>query len=179
MKVEIIGKNYEVSEKLKDVTSKKLGRLDKYFEDGDTAARVVFKKESNDHIAEVSLLYAGRYVRATAKSENFYDDLDAVLPKLEGQIRKYRTKFDKHMKNKAYKEDVVFEGAANVEKSEKKELVKEKSFILTPMTMEEAAEEMELLGHSFYVYLDAKTDEIKVLYIRNDGNLGLIEPQRK
>ena len=119
--------------------------------------------------------YAGKLVRATASGDNFYDDLDVVLPKLEGQIRKHRTRFDKHQKNVAFRDAAVFETADRDEK--KVELVKEKKFKLTPMTVEEAMEEMELLGHTFYVFLDAKTNTVQVLYLRNDGDLGLIEPE--
>ena len=128
-------------------------------------------------ITEVALEYAGKFVRASASSDNFYDNVDAVLPKIEGQIRKYRTRFDKHQKNMAYKDDVTYLGAKAVEDKSSK-LVKTKNFKLSPMTTEEAVQEMELLGHNFYVYLDAKTDEIKVLYLRNDGDLGLIEPKK-
>ncbi len=177
MKFEFTSRNYQLSEHLKEVTEKKLSRLDKYFGDSDTTAKVCFKKESQSMITEVMLEYAGKFVRASAQSDNFYDNIDAVLPKIEGQIRKYRTRFDKHQKNQAYKDDVTYLGAKAVEDKSSK-IVKTKNFKLTPMTIDEATEEMELLGHNFYVYLDAKTDEIKVLYLRNDGDLGLIEPKK-
>lgn len=177
MKFEFTSRNYQLSEHLKEVTEKKLSRLDKYFGDSDTTAKVCFKKEAQSMITEVMLEYAGKFVRASAQSDNFYDNIDAVLPKIEGQIRKYRTRFDKHQKNQAYKDDVTYLGAKAVEDKSSK-IVKTKNFKLTPMTIDEATEEMELLGHNFYVYLDAKTDEIKVLYLRNDGDLGLIEPKK-
>ena len=119
--------------------------------------------------------YAGKLVRATASGENFYDNLDVVMPKLEGQIRKYRTRFDKHNKNTAYTSSALFEGEKEYEER-KCGLVKEKKFILTPMTVNEAIEEMDVLGHSFYVFLDAKTQTVQVIYRRNDGDVGLIEP---
>ena len=94
---------------------------------------------------------------------------------MEGQIRKYRTRFDKHQKNSAYRDVAVYETADRDEKPV--ELVKGKKFKLAPMTVNEAMEEMELLGHSFYVFLEAKSNTVQVLYKRNDGDLGLIEPE--
>lgn len=177
MKFEITARNYELSEHLKDVTKQKLSKLDKYFTDSDTTAKVCFKKESSSLTTEIMLEYAGKFVRASASSDNFYDNIDVVLPKIEGQIRKHRTRFDKHQKNMAYKDDVTYLGALDVEKKDAK-LVKTKDFKLVPMTTDEAIVELELSGHAFYVFLDAKTNEIKVLYQRNDGDLGLIEPRK-
>ena len=117
--------------------------------------------------------YTGRLVRATANGDNFYDLLDVVLPKLEGQIRKHRTRFDKHQKNVAYRQVAEFSG----EEPKTGSIVKQKKFVLTPMTVDEAIEEMELLGHNFYVFKEAKTNTIQVLYLRKDGDLGLIEPE--
>ena len=175
MKIDIIGRNYEVSERLKEITDKKLAKLDKYFDGADTKAKVCFKKEAQSLTTEVMLDYAGKLVRATASGDNFYDNLDVVLPKLEGQIRKHRTRFDKHQKNAAFREAAVYETADR--EQAKSNLVKEKNFKLTPMTVEEAMDEMELLGHSFYVFLEAKTNTVQVLYLRKDGDLGLIEPE--
>ena len=150
MKIDVLGRNYEVAERLKAITEKKLSKLDKYFTDADTKAKVVFKKEASSLTTEVMLDYAGKLVRATATGDNFYDNIDVVIPKLEGQIRKYRTRFDKHQKNVAFKEAAVFETADRDEKTP--EVVKGKKFKLQPMTVNEAIEEMELLGHSFYVF---------------------------
>ncbi len=174
MRIEITTKNYELSEKLRQITEQKLSKLDKYFE-VEAKVKVSFKKEANALTTEVMLDYAGKFVRATATSDNFYDNLDIVLPKIEGQIRKYRTRFDKHQKVRAYRESAVFETADREQKE--KSIVKDKKFKLVPMTIEEAMEEMELLGHNFYVFLEAKSGTIQILYQRNDGDLGLIQPE--
>ena len=173
MKIEIVSRNYQASEKLEEITEQKLSKLDKYF-DGETKARVSFKKEATALTLEVMLDYTGKLVRATATGDNFYDQLDIVLPKLEGQIRKHRTRFDKHNKNNAFKEAEIYVSANN--NAKKATIVKEKKFTLTPMTVDEAIEEMELSGHNFYVFLEAKSNTVQVLYLRNDGDLGLIEP---
>ena len=175
MKLEIIGRNYEVSERLKEITAQKVAKLDKYFSNEDAKVKVLFKKEASCLTTEIMLDYATKLVRATASSDNFYDNLDLVLPKLEGQIRKHRTKFDKHQKNSAFRDSAVFETADR--ESKRSTVVKEKKFKLAPMTVEEAIDEMELLGHSFYVFKEAKTNTVQVLYLRKDGDLGLIEPE--
>ena len=172
MKIDVLGKNYEVGDKLKEITAQKLSKLDKYF-DEETKAKVCFKKEANSLTTEVMLDYAGKFVRATATGDNFYDNIDVVLPKLEGQIRKYRTRFDKHQKNSAYRQAAMF----NAEEPKTGAIVKQKKFVLKPMTVDEAIEEMELLGHNFYVFKEAKSNTIQVLYLRKDGDLGLIEPE--
>lgn len=177
MKIEWTSRNYEISEHLKKITEQKFAKLDKYFSDP-ASVKVSFKKQANSLTTEAMLDYHGKFVRATATSDNFYDNLDEVLPKIEGQIRKYRTRFDKSNKVSAYKEANVFEKSATYEK-EKNSVIKQKKFKLEPMTVEEAIAEMDLLGHSFYVFLEAKTQSVQVIYKRNDGDLGLIEPEIK
>lgn len=176
MKIGIYAKNYEVGEKLKNITEQKLAKLDKYFKDDETTAKVSFKKQGNSLTTEIMLDYNGKLVRATATGDNFYDNIDVILPKLEGQIRKHRTKFDKHNKNTAFLDAAIYDLKSDEEKLAR-EIVKKKNFALSPMTVKEAEEEMELLGHSFYVFLEAKTNTVQVLYKRDDGDLGLIEPQ--
>ncbi|MBQ9485792.1 MAG: ribosome-associated translation inhibitor RaiA [Clostridia bacterium] len=175
MKFDVYSKNYEVSDKLKKVTEQKLSKLDKYFKDETAVAKVTFKKQGRSVTTEVMLDYCGKLVRAGNTSASFYDNIDVIMPKLEGQIRKHRTKFDKHNKNAAFAEAAIFDMNNAVEKETKK-IVKRKNFVLTPMTVKEAEDELELLGHSFYVFLEAKSNTVQVLYRRNDGDLGLIEP---
>lgn len=174
MNIEIIERNYQASEHLKRITAQKIERLDKYFENGGNC-KVYFKKENASLKTEIMLDYHGNFIRATEVSDNFYQNIDKVLPKVEGQIRKYRTKFDKMQKNSAFKEQRIFvEDPDEIIATDK--IVKEKTFKLRPMTVSEAIEEMNMLGHSFFIFFDIKTQSIKVLYLRDDGNLGLIEP---
>lgn len=174
MRADIVGRNYEVNEKLRQITEQKLAKLDKYFGEEQPNVKVVCKKEGDLLTTEVMLTYTGKLVRSAVSSDNFYDNLDVVLPKLEGQIRKYRTRFDKHNKNSAFKEAAEYSGVSAYE-NKKTNLVKEKKFKLEPMTVSEAIEEMELLGHSFYVFKEAKSNTVQVLYKRNDGDLAIIE----
>lgn len=174
MKIDFTCRNCEAGEKLREVTEQKLSKLEKYF-DKEPTVKVCFKKQAKSLTTEIMLDYAGRFVRASASSDNFYDNIDVILPKLEGQIRKHRTRFDKHSKNVAYREQALFTGSE--EEETPKSVVREKKFKLTPMTVDEAEEELELLGHDFYVFLEAKTNTVQVIYKRNDGDFGLIEPE--
>lgn len=176
MNIEIIERNYQASEHLKKVVEQKLEKLDKYFETSDTTCKVYFKKENVSLKTEIQLDYQGRLIRAQVTSDNFYDNIDKILPKIEGQIRKYRTKFDKAQKNNAFKEQQVYQPEGE-EVVYSDRIVKEKTFKLKPMLVQEAVEEMDMLGHSFFIFFDLKSQSIKVLYKREDGDLGLIDPE--
>ncbi|PWM70682.1 MAG: ribosome-associated translation inhibitor RaiA [Bacillota bacterium] len=177
MNIEIIERNYVASEHLRRIVEQKLEKLDKYFDGADTKCRVYFKKENISLKTEVMLEYQGKIIRAQEISDNFYENIDKILPKIEGQIRKYRTKFDKAQKNNAFKEQRVYDVEEIPSSAKERGIVKEKHFKLKPMLVEEAAEEMDMLGHSFFVFFDLKTQSVKVLYQRSDGNLGLIDPE--
>lgn len=174
MKLEITCRNCECSEHLRSVTEKKLAKLDKYFNGDGADAKVCLKAEKDTLTTEVTLFYAGKFVKASATGETFYDNLDLVLPKLEGRIRKYRTIFDKNRKNSAFRSASEYD-VTGKEENVKSKIVKKKQLSLTPMTVKEATEEMERLGHQFFVFKDVKTDTVQVIYKRNDGDLGIIK----
>ena len=169
MRTEIVVKNYQISDKLNEIIVKKTAKLDKYFHE-EARCKIYLKKEGKDSKMEIQLDYKGSFIRAQAYAENFYDALDIVLPKLERQIYKQHTKLSN--KNRSVVETADFEGADVAEPK----LVKIKRFDMRPMSVEEATEEFEMIGHSFYVFLEQESNKIKVLYLRDDGNLGLIEP---
>lgn len=171
MKIEIVAKNYQVKDQLSEVISKKVARLDKYF-DEDSVCKVYLKAEKRESKMEVSFNYKGSFIRAEAKADNFYDAIDVVLPKIERQIYKYRSKLESKLRSGAYLKDRIFE---DKEDNDFK-LVKTKKFELTPMSLDEAIEEFELTGHSFFVFYDKDNQKTKVLYLRDDGNIGLIDP---
>ncbi|MBO7368685.1 MAG: ribosome-associated translation inhibitor RaiA [Clostridia bacterium] len=171
MKIEIVTKNYRVSDELNEVLSKKISKLDKYFED-DAKCRVYLKKVKRDAKMEISLLHKGLDIRAEGKGENFYDIIDLVLPKLERQIYKHRSKLEDKLKKSAFSGDKLFALAEDDEFA----LVKTKQFEVTPCTIDEAIEQFELSGYGFFVFYDIEADKTKVLYLREDGNVGLIDP---
>ena len=173
MRIEIVVKNYQMSDKLNDIITKKVNKLDKYFED-DTRCKIYLKKEGHqgnlDCKMEIQLDYKGNFLRAQTYAENFYDALDLVIPKLESQIYKHRSKIEKKLRQNAFAEQPSFSG------TETPKLVKTKRFDMVPMSLDEAIEEFEMIGHTFYVFLEQTSNKIKVLYLRDDGNVGLIEP---
>ena len=171
MKIEIVAKDYHVTQELKEVLSKKIARLDKYFEDG-AKCKVYLKKEKKDAKMEISLEYQGAAIRAESKAENFYDAIDIILPKVERQIYKHRSKLEAKLKKGAYKGEKLFEEVVE----DDFRLVKTKQFELKPLTVDEAIVEFELSGYGFYVFLDVDSNTVKVLYLRDDGNIGLIDP---
>lgn len=172
MRIEIVVKNYQLSEKLNEIITKKVDKLDKYFDD-DTKCKIYLKKEGKSCKMELQLDYKGSFIRAQAYAENFYDALDIVLPKIESQIYKHRTKLEKKLRQNAFIDQMVYPSEYEHEEGK---LVKTKRFDMKPMSLDEAIEEFELIGHTFFVFLEDESNSIKVLYRRDDGNIGLIEP---
>lgn len=173
MRIEFLSKNYSPSEKLKDVVTKKVERLDKFFED-DTKVKILLKKANDVETLELTIVLDNVVMRAEVSGANMYENIDIALPKLEKQIIKHRTKLAAKSKKVRAKElDTAYEPAA--EKEEQHGVVRSKSYALVPMTVEDAIEELELVGHSFYVFANKATKNVNVLYKRNDGDYGLIE----
>ncbi len=169
MKIDFLCRNYEASDKLKDVITKKVDRLDKFFED-DTKVKIVLKEANNVQTMELTIAVSGGVLRAEVSGKNMYELIDQALPKLEKQIIKHHAK----MKDKKFKVK-DFAGETDKPVEPEKQVVRSKAFELTPMTVEDAIEEMELVGHEFYVFLNRATGNVSVLYTRRDGNYGLIE----
>ncbi len=174
MHIEIYGKNYKVNEKLANVLQKKVRRLEKYFDD-DAVCTVFLKQEAKFVKTEITISYKGNIVRAEAATENFYDGIDEVLPRIERQIYKYKTKIASKLKKDAFAEKQMFFADADIEPSK---LVKTKTFDLVPMTTEEAVEQLDMLGHTFYIFQDAETGEVRAVYLRQSGDVGLLVPRK-
>ena len=174
MRIEISEKNCKASVKLVGIVEKKVARLDKYFDD-DAVCSVYLKTEGKYCKTEVTIYYKGNMVRAEVSGDNFYDNIDAVLPKIERQIYKHKTKIEDKLKKGAFAEKQLFFGDEDLHESK---LVKTKEFKLTPLTTEEAVEQLDLLGHSFYVFQDAETGEVRVVYLRESGDVGLLIPKK-
>ncbi len=173
MRIEFLTKTYTPSEKLKDVITKKVERLDKFFED-DTKVKILLKKANDVETLELTIVLDSVVMRAEVSSGNMYENIDIALPKLEKQIIKHRSKLAAKSKKVRSKElDAAYVPAAD--KEENHGVVRSKSYELTPMTVEDAIEELELVGHSFYVFSNKSTKKVNVLYKRNDGDYGLIE----
>ena len=172
MIIEFIAKNYNASEKLKDVITKKIDRLDKFFEN-DTKVKVMLKESGGVYTLELTIVVDSVVMRSEVSSDNMYNNIDFALPKLEKQIIKHRTKLMSKSKKFRIKDLDMSEMAPVDEK--KSAVVRSKTYELTPMTVEDAIDELELVGHSFYVFVNKSTKNVNVLYKRNDGDYGLIE----
>lgn len=178
MNIEFLCKNYDPSDKLKTIIDKKLQRLDKYF-DEDTRIKVVLKKGNTKSVddlytLELTILLDSSVMRAEVTSDNMYSNIDIALPKLEKQVVRHHKKLASKSK-KFRAKDVVTDDSAVEEQDEEKSIVRSKHYTLVPMSIDDAVEEMELVGHNFYVFLNKTTNSINVLYVRHDGNYGLIE----
>lgn len=171
------GKNIEVTNALRNITQKKLGKLDKYF-DKDIEVKVTFSTEKNRKIIEVTINLPGTIIRAEESTDDMYASIDRAVDVLERQIRKYKTKLqDKYQNNKTIRfENVVSMNNQDKAVDDSPKIVRTKRFGLKPMNTEEAVLQMELLGHNFFVFRDADTADTNVVYKRKDGNYGLIEP---
>lgn len=174
MRVTIAGKGMEVSDYLKDLVTKKVSKLQRYF-DEDTEAHITMSIQKSRHIVEVTIPFDGIVLRGEEATGDMYASVDGVLKKLEKQIHKHRTALKRKLRDGAFAKD-DYEYQSSLETERMPTIVRTKRFVVKPMDIEEAKMQMELLGHQFFVFRNAKTSEINVLYQRHDGDLGLIEP---
>ena len=175
MNIQFVGKNVEVTDALKEVTEKKLSKLEKYFQES-ILGNVTFSTQKNNKTIEVTIDIPGTIIRAEETSDDMYASIDKSVDVLERQIRKYKTKLQKKYKEG---QTIRFENVVPLqeEENDKPNIVRTKRFSVKPMNSEEAILQMELLGHNFFVFRDGETDQIGVIYKRKDGDYGLIEPQ--
>ena len=180
MKIDIVGKNYSVSDKLDDIIRKKAQRLDRFFSD-DVTARVVCKEEHKGrYTLELTIIVNGTVIRSEETSDNMYSNIDIVIPKIDRQIRKHRTRLNKTFKDTIFNFHAAEAEAIELNDTKEEEIptiVKTKKFELLPMSVEEAIEQMDLLENKFFVYLNPTTGKVNIVYRRYDKTIGLIEPQ--
>lgn len=172
MKITVRGKNIQVTDALREHVEKRLGRLDKFFE-ADTEAQVTLTVERDRHVVEVTIPLNGYILRGEEETGDMYSSIDLVVDVLEKQIEKYKTKLAKKLRSANFKAAAADEE----DQYEKPKILRTKHFSIKPMDVEEAIMQMNLLGHSFFVFSNAETEQINVVYRRKDGNYGLIEPE--
>ena len=176
MKVTVIAKNIDLTPALKEMVEKKISKLDRYFEPSVTA-RATLSVQKNRQKIEVTIPFNGVILRGEETTEDLYKSIDLVEDKLERQIRKQRTKLARKNSSGSLRYPDFNSVDFKEELEEDSKVVKTKSFNVKPMSSEEAILQMELLGHNFFVYQDADTSKVSVMYKRKDGNYGLIEPE--
>jgi len=178
MRIAINGKGVEVSEYLQEVVEKRVSKLDKYFH-SDTEADVMVSMFRGRQIVEITSKCRGVLLRAEEASGDMYASIDAACKKLEKQILRHKTRLACRLRENAFEsaEPVYLEEAELEEDEDAPRIVRTKRFAVKPMTPEEAALQLEMLGHSFFVFMDSASGQVNVLYKRNDGDYGLIEPE--
>ncbi len=178
MQITINGKGMQVSEYLAEIVEKRVQKLDRYLKD-DTRVAVMLSMFRGRQVAEITVPIGTTILRAEEATGDMYASIDNAAKKLERQILRYRKRMDKqiHEQSIRYSTEPSEEGAQEQEVDDVwPQVVRVKRFALKPMTLDEATMQMDLLGHTFYVFLSAENGNVNVLYKRDDGQLGLLEP---
>ncbi|MEY8332138.1 ribosome-associated translation inhibitor RaiA [Lachnospiraceae bacterium 47-T17] len=174
MKITISGKNIDVTQALRSVTEDKLAKLEKYFT-ADAECIVTLSVEKERQKMEVTIPMKGHIIRAEQQSDDMYVTIDLVVDVIEAQLKKYRKKLiTKQQNSDSLRKEFVEEEIAD---DEEIRIVRAKKFGMKPMFPEDACVQMELLGHNFFVFRNAETGEVNVVYKRKDKSYGLIEPE--
>jgi putative sigma-54 modulation protein len=176
MEIIVTSRSGELSDGMKDYAAKKLKKLEKLLPKIDTI-HITEAKERAWHIIEMTVDANGLLIRSQDRDTEMRTAIDQVIDKLERQIKKYRQKMNSHSRqgvSEALGEELA-QAEVETEESEGR-LIKTKRFLMKPMSAEEAAAEMELLGHDFFLFINAASEKVNLLYRRRDKNYGLIEP---
>lgn len=178
MQLIVSGKNVQVSDWLKEYVEKKVGKLDRYLPSL-TEARVELALEktrnvNQSQVVQVTLRTNGTILRGEERSSDFTAAVDSVVDKLHRQIEHYK---NKRSRMRSQGEPATPPADAATTESSEARIVRQKRFRIAPMTEDEAIEQMELLGHTFFLFAERETGKLNVLYRRNDGNYGLIVPE--
>lgn len=173
MKVTINARQMTVRDSLKELVYKKLEKLDKYFQ-REGEATVTFSRKRNKENLEVTISAAGTLFRCEVEDETFQNALDRSIDMIERQIRKNKTRLEKRLREDAF--DAPYDFGEDFEEEPAEFKIRHKTFTYKPMSVDEAILQMNLLDHEFFVFEDAQTEEICVVYKRKDGDYGLITP---
>lgn len=175
MKLIVQGKGINLTDDVINYAEKRFSTAERFFENIQEV-NLLISKERGLFKSEVTISMSGAVIRGESRTQDIYSSIDDVLDKTKRQIKKYKDGFiERRRETKKFLEKV--ESESKVEYEEAPKIVKVKKFTLKPMDEEEAIMQMELLGHTFFVFLNSNTDKINVIYKRTDGNYGLIEPE--
>ena len=174
MKYVIIGKNIDVTAGLRASVEEKIGKLEKYFTP-DTEVHVTLSVEKERHKIEVTIPVKGSIIRSEQVSNDMYVSIDLVEEIIERQLKKYKNKIiDKEQAAESFRKEYV---EREYQDEDEIQIVRTKQFDMKPMYPEDACVQMELLGHNFFVFCNAETDQVNVVYKRKGNTYGLIEPE--
>ena len=176
MKINVIGRQLNVYDDTKAMIEEKLAKLDKYFAE-EASATVTLTHKRNFATLEVTIKAANTLFRSEVDADTFRDALDKSIDNIERQIRKNKTKLRKKLREGIVPDGEIAAAVAVEENEESDIIIRTKKFEYTPMSPEEAIMQMNLLGHTFFVFNDSATEKTCVVYKRKDGNYGLIVPE--
>ena len=176
MKLTINARNMSVTPAITQRIEKKTQTMSRYLLP-ETEMQVRMRKEKDDNrVVEITVPMGNNVIlRSESRDQNLFVAIDQALAKMERQIRKHRTKLAKRLREDAFAE--VPEYFEEDQEEEERQVVKRKTFPVRPMSVEDAVIQMELLGHNFFAFVNIDTERTNVLYLRKDGNLGLLEPE--
>ncbi len=177
MRIQITAKNMVVTPGITNRVTKKTQTMGRYLKEG-TDVFVRMRREKNQRIVEITVPMDGITLRSEAASDdNLYMSIDRALAKLETQLLKHRSKLERRLREDVHLAQPEFIEELEAHEERPRVVVREKTYTMRPMSREDAVMQMEMLGHSFYVYIDIETEETHVLYLRRDGDLGLLHPE--
>ncbi|HEY7018400.1 MAG TPA: ribosome-associated translation inhibitor RaiA [Gaiellaceae bacterium] len=180
MQFQVKGRNLEVSEAIRDYAEQKLGKLERQLTDPRVELELTVEKNpsiAESQVAEATIWTRGPVLRAREASSDMRASIDQLVEKLERQVTRYRTRGRSRRRRAARASDPAQEPVAVSEEQSEPEIVKTKQFVVNPMNAEEAVLQLELIGHDFFVFRNAGSGDVNVVYRRRDGDYGLIEPQ--
>ena len=179
MQITYKGRKFAVTEALKSYTEKRMQRLERHF-DYIRSIEVIFDTEGSYYVAKVFIDADGILVRGEERNIDLYASIDGVVDDLVRQLKKVKEKMSRKRQGTATTDEVIVEEDVEEHEEEPKpvgQIVKTNRFAVKPMSDEEAAMQLELLGYNFFVYLNAQREQVHVIYKRKDGNYGLVEPE--
>jgi putative sigma-54 modulation protein len=179
MQITTTFRHMEPSDALKSYAEEKLDRVRKYI-DEPIVAQVFLTVEKIRHSAEVTITAKGITIKAAEETNDMYAAVDAVVDKIERQLRRYKERIKAHKPTEGAQKQIrkTIVEAESVDQQQVPVIIRTKTFSIKPMSVEEAVMQMDLLHKDFLVYTDAGTEHINVVYRRGDGNYGLIEPEK-
>ena len=174
MRFVITGRNIDITEGLRNAVKEKIGKLEKYF-NPDTEVIATLSVEKDRQKIEVTIPVKGNIIRSEQVSSDMYVSIDLVEEVIERQLKKYKNKItDKQQARESFSDEFI---EKDYDEDDSIKIIRTKKFGIKPMDVEEACIQMELLGHDFYVFRNADTDEVNVVYKRKGNTFGLIEPE--
>ncbi len=175
MQIALRGKNVQVTPAMREYVEKKVGKIEKYF-DNLASAQVTLGVEKDRRIVEVTIPVNGIILRGEEATGDMYSSIDLVVDKLEKQVEKYRTQIYRKFRREGLRPPTPEESHGE-DADEPFRVVRTKHFTMKPMAIDEAIMQMNLVGHDFFVFANAETEKVNVVYRRRDGDYGLIEPE--